>query len=360
MTDPRNISPRTDAFLSIIGPYISAIEHQLHSVPFLVKGCDLRSRDVKMSRFLGSHTFVESDYSRFDMTISYDWIKCVQDVILMSYFPGDEVFARALHLASDTFGISDTGLCYKIIGTRCSGDSHTSIGNGLINYFNTWFVLRDVRFDSIHEGDDGLIGLDVDNAQYANRLQLFDCMGFKVKLFVTTDISQASFCGRFLSHTSGGLQSYCDPIRTLSKLHITLSVGDLKELLLAKALSYNYTDGTTPIVGPICQALIELLRPQVKISKAMGRICQDRFILRDMKISDAECMQIKPVDERIRADFGKRSGILPSAQVAFEQHFIQRIRDGSFAYEPIPQDELLWCGMDREIHYMPSVHNVHT
>jgi len=350
MTDPRNISPRTDAFLSIIGPYVSAIEHHLHDAPFLVKGCDLKSRDHRLSKFLDNKVFIETDYSRFDMTISYDWIKCVQDPILLSFFKGDEWFSRALDLAADTFGISDSGLCYKILGTRCSGDSHTSIANGLINYFNTWFVFEDAVFNSVHEGDDGLVGLNQPESHLVVRPQLFDCMGFQIKSFVTNDLTQASFCGRFLSVTPDNkVASYCDPIRTLSKFHISLSVGDLRTLLLSKALSYNYTDGNTPIIGPICQAFIRHLGTPSLIDKAMAHVKKDRFILYDLKLDSADASRTAEVDENLRADFAKRTGIVPEAQRRWERHFTAYILDGSFGYDRIPCDNLEWFGLDREV-----------
>lgn len=358
MTDPRNISPRSDAFLSILGPYISAIEHHLHSAPYLVKGCTPRQRDAKMQPFLDGHTFVESDYSRFDMTISYDWLKCVQDQILCSYFPNDPWFSMCLDLAAETFGISQSGLAYHILGTRCSGDAHTSIANGIINHFNTWFVLEDYLFHSIHEGDDGLIAFDSANAGGADRIQLFDCMGFKIKTFVTTDFEQTSFCGRFLTRSpSNTVVSYCDPLRTLSKFHITCSPGDPSVLLLAKALSYNYTDGHTPIIGPICRAIIEVYGTERNMAKAMPHVASERFLLREVRLKESELTGETVIPHHVRISFALRTGISISRQMHWESQHIASIRALFPVNMPsIEQDELEWYGLDREVHYMPTIH----
>lgn len=358
MTDPRNISPRTDAFLSIIGPYIAAIEHYLHDAPFLVKGLTLKERDEKMSTFLDYHTFIETDYSRFDMTISYDWIKLVQDQILLSFFPNDDKLARVLQLASDTFGISDLGMCYQILGTRCSGDAHTSIANGLINHFNTWAVFNDLPFHSVHEGDDGLIALPKSHTLFSNRPQLFDCFGFTIKSDVYYDIDLTSFCGRYLyTKRDGHLGSYCDPLRTLAKFHITLSHGKLEMLLLAKALSYNYTDGDTPIIGPVCAALIKQYGTKALVARAMGHVKTGRYILADLTIDSQEAQSVCSVTEDRRNAFAIRTGISPATQKYWEEYFCRSIQDLRTGMSKISSIDINVEGLDREVHYLPTLNS---
>lgn len=159
LTDPRNISPRSDEFLCVIGPTIAAIEHRLCAAPFLVKGIDCHARDRKLSsghRPLSSFShFVETDYSRFDLSISLEYLQDVETVFLTAN--ADEQFRNCYFLAFQTTGVNEIGLSYRVTGTRCSGDAHTSIANGLINHFNTWLVFQNLppnSWVSFHEGDE--------------------------------------------------------------------------------------------------------------------------------------------------------------------------------------------------------------
>lgn len=358
MTDPRNISPRSDEFLSILGPYISAIEHSLVDCDALVKGVDLKSRDVKMSTLLDYDVYVETDYSRFDMTISEDWLRCVQNPLLQLWFPGDEFFDQALSLAMNTHGVSECGLMYDVIGTRCSGDAHTSIGNGLINWFNTAAVYDDVprdEWEAFHEGDDGILGLTEEYAHLSSRPTLMTTFGFKVKVLIAHDINAVTFCGRYLADTINGLRSYADPLRTLSKLHITISQGRLDVLLCAKAMSYHYTDCETPILGPVCAAILRLLSHCR--DRAVKHVKDGRYILNDISFGDIASAHTVPVNEELRAAFCMRTGIPVMEQKHMEDYytrvFARRIPS---SFGRISAGEALYDGDDREIHWMPTLH----
>lgn len=359
LTDPRNISPRSDEFLSVIGPYISAIEHALHDAPFLVKGVNLAGRDKKMTPLLDFHTFLETDYSRFDMTISLEWLECVQDEILTGFFPQDHLFSQALKLARKTKGVSECGLHYLINGTRCSGDAHTSIANGLLNAFNTWSVFSDVPEDcwaTWHEGDDGITAFTKDWAYVAGRAELMDSFGFKVKALVTKDLLQTTFCGRFFADTPDGLRSFADPLRTLSKIHTTLSQGRLQDLLMAKGLSYAYTDGATPIIGPFCRAIIRLGEMRRQVFKFLRA---DRYLLFDEELADIAEGGDASVDPALRVAFALRTGIAPADQERIEDELRFVLRDcipGRFDKFAVSSEE--WGTDDKELHFMPTLHHV--
>lgn len=358
LTDPRNISPRTDEFLAAIGPYISAIEHHAADLPFLVKGLDLAGRDIKMNDLCDYPTLLETDYSRFDMTISAQWLECVQNPLLEAFYPHDDVFKHVLHLAMQTRGVSDCGYNYTINGTRCSGDAHTSIGNGFINAFNTWSLFKDLPEDSWchwHEGDDGIAGFLPSVAKRATDVTLMDIFGFTVKALVSNNIEDVTFCGRFFAVTSKGLRSYCDPVRTLSKLHITLKQGRTPELLLAKALSYRYTDGSTPIIGPVCSAIIA--NTKGRLAKAAKFCRDDRWLLDEVAIKDIISSDDKEVETDLRVPFARRTGISPSDQEKMEAYYIKAFTGG------VPASILKLATEDqaleedgRELHFMPTMH----
>jgi len=310
-----------------------------------------------MTKLLDYHTFVETDYSRFDMTISLEWLELVQNYILKSCYPDNRLVHTALDLSLITKGVSATGWFYDVIGTRCSGDAHTSIGNGLLNMFNTYLVFGDVNdVCAFHEGDDGVIALKLNDAHHARQVNLLTSCGFVIKKFVTTDINTVSFCGRFLAQVGSKLVSYADPLRSMSKLHITTSTGPLPELLLAKMMSYAHTDQCTPIIGPLTTSIVKLLKPLYS-ARVMRRILRDRYVLRDTK--PIFNFDYKEVNERLRSAFSLRTGVSISNQIAAEEYY--RKAFSKFIPERIEQvefgHEVALHKDSAEVHYMPTVHS---
>jgi hypothetical protein len=274
-TDPRNISPRSDEFFSILGPFVSAIEHAAHACEYLVKGLTPNQRGAIISEEWRGEV-IETDFSRFDMTVSKDIVQSVElDMFRKAYplgaYPELDAILPLLGVMS---GNSRNGNSYRIDGTRASGDAHTSIANGCINRFVIWASLRklpETSWSSFHEGDDGFINCDADiKTKVSSLLGLAGLLGFKLKVILPDSHVFAKFCGRHIC--DGCHNEFCDLPRTLAKLHITIKNGELKPLALAKALSYLSTDPQTPIIGRICRSLVTHLKPMVTDSQLHNRI----------------------------------------------------------------------------------------
>jgi hypothetical protein len=180
-------------------------------------------------------------------------------------------------------------------GGRCSGDAHTSIGNALINRFLTWFCLQRLPTDSwrsVHEGDDGIIGVKDGYVDHVvNALALLPCLGFEAKIKAVSEIHQAVFCGRRFVDTERGLADVADITRSMRKFNTSMSSGSAKYLLLAKALSYNYTDGNTPLIGALTYSIIQILgsdkdcaNPK-KLKRALARMQLERWAGPDYRVS---------------------------------------------------------------------------
>jgi hypothetical protein len=277
--DPRNISPRRPEFLAIIGPYIHAIERAAKAAPFLVKGLDPFAKRRTMQPFTEYPVLFETDYSRFDRTVSQDYLKHIEVGFIELLFPKTEhpLLHVALGFLLRTRGLHQLGLWYTTDGGRCSGDAQTSVLNGIINHFNTWSVLRHLpscSWFSKHEGDDGLIGAlqsVADSVEIC--LKYVTALGFKLKVVRSTCLEDVTFCGRFYTAASGRIEDCADLHRALSKFHVTCTQGRLDELALAKALSYYHTDSDTPILGWWCYCIICYLLPRMrpKWSRAVQR-----------------------------------------------------------------------------------------
>lgn len=313
-TDPRNISPRSDEFLSIIGPYIGAIEKRAHDAKFLVKGLSPRQRCAKLSWLRNYKGYFEVDYTRFDQTILDDILRIFEHRILTAPF-GEEHhhFYHALAFALITRAVSQFGTSYIVSGTRCSGDAHTSIGNGILNFFLTWVCLRKIPrryWRSIHEGDDGIIAVRGGyEKQVQFNLQFLACLGFLVKLKFTYDLESVTFCGRRFYETPTGLRDYCDVLRALKKFNTTMSPGKTDVLLYAKALSYNYTDSDTPLIGALSYAVAQTLHSRIqclsksRLKKAMAIAIRERWLLYDnvARLKVSRLFKPRPPDVRPEA-----------------------------------------------------------
>lgn len=336
--DPRNISPRTDVFLSVLGPFVAAFEQRMKLHPRLVKGLNSHQRENKMTDLLNYNRFVETDFSRFDMSMSFELLLLTEVWWIIEAFHGGldyELMLDAMAAALMTTGVNECGITYEILGTRCSGDAHTSIGNGLINDFVTWLVVRDLDAVHYHEGDDGIIGVaEADEQQLLYNMQYVQCLGLQLKIDVYRDISMTSFCGRFLYEDRGVIKTYCDFYRTMAKLHTTCSDGSAKALLLAKSLSYLATDRHTPIVGRVCYSLMKLLMKEVSsrsLKRAKRAYMRDMYKAETLRFADDNSMKqlmwvFPNPSAECRANFALRTNISPAMQCVYESYYTRIFR----------------------------------
>jgi hypothetical protein len=324
--------------LVMLGPYISALEHALVDHPALVKGLNL---DERMQKLNGKNSvgkslsdypvYLETDYSRYDLSISASYIKSVERVFLSYPFLAEDGYLQLLGWLEETKGISEIGLTYDVTGTRCSGDAHTSIANGLINHFNTWVAMIELQPDdwvSFHEGDDGIIGVRSAVADQAiHNMHLMPVLGFQLKLDVYRSIDDTSFCGRFLVDSPYGVSSYCDVLRTLAKFHTITSDGDPEALLLAKMISYYCTDRATPIIGVLSCIIIQLLLPVVTTRRLMRALdhMKRSYWFRVKHKNEVMIRQEYPLvraDPYVRANVAMRCGIDIVTQLTYEKYYI--------------------------------------
>lgn len=302
------------------------------------------------------HSFVEIDFARFDMSISYEIMLQFELFVLSSFFELDKDLIELLTCLTGallTKGVSEIGLFYMMMGGRCSGDAHTSIGNGLLNHFLTVTLLSGLPTDawvSFHEGDDGLIGIKEGYEDTVmHMLSFFPCFGFQVKVDKYNSLEETSFCGRYIFSDRDKADSYADPMRTLAKFHTSCSDGDPQSLMLAKAISYYMTDAGTPILGALTASIIRILLPIVsesRLRRGLQHIAKERYLL---TVTDSELNKLtKALLQRIRNDkypvvepsaaaraaFALRTAITPGAQVRYEEYY------KSWTYIPATVDKI--------------------
>jgi len=302
----------------------------------LVKGLSLDERiDLFNDQLAGYSHLIETDYNRFDRSISLPILQQMQDFIFLWYFRGERhiLFRLALELARITLGVSDLGVRYKVDGTRCSGDAHTSIGNGLINSINTFICFYHFLIEtwtSLHEGDDGIIGVTEDvHADAVEHLNQLPQLGFSVKAEIYNQIEDSSFCGRHFYLDSGfRIKDHADILRSLNKFHTSVSNCKANALLLAKAMSYYHTDGYTPLIGPLCHAIIHVMRQKVSFSsykRAQHQLRYTRFATMDVIIDYFSDSPLRDITTEARVSCARRTGITIEMQLELERRYLHMI-----------------------------------
>jgi len=322
-SDPRNISPRNDATLATLGPYFSAIEHRASSLPFLIKGCDIPARAVKMSSLLGWPDYYEIDYSRFDLSISAEVISQYEHAWVSLVYPPSTHpgFWQTLVSTLITSGVSEYGITYSLPGSRCSGDPHTSVGNGLLNAFLTWLITYDKDCAYFCEGDDGIIGC---SPPIGDEIEIIPDLGFMLKIEHYNHIDECSFCGMYLLDARGTLKMYSDPLRTLSKIHVCCADGSPNNLIVAKALSVLNLNPSTPIITAFCRHILNVVRSRLlnprnrnRLAAAVKRVAPWMVYMpfRYTPYYAEPC-------PATRAAFAARTGISPALQIEYEKYLL--------------------------------------
>lgn len=342
-TDPRNISSRDDGFMVMMGVHTSPMEHQIRGAPFTVKGLNFTQRDAKMSVLSNYTRFLEVDFERFDMTISPYILNQLEAILLLFPFQNPSpTFVHAVFNLCNIRGKSRQGTSYSVHGTRCSGDTTTSIANTVTNYFVVWVCMEIAKskglvtkWQSFHEGDDGVIGYDGAD-DLTDCFEFAEHFGFRIKLSHHTMLEDVTFCGRRMTVAGGKFTSYCDIIRTMSKLHVTCNNGDATYLLLAKAIAYYANDGHTPIVGAWAYWLIRLLWPQFySLSESrLRRVLNSLHPYYRLKVANFRPDDISLcINEQLRSVIAVQYGISSNVQHQFERTFKHWYEIG-FMYDP--------------------------
>nr|UGO57495.1 MAG: hypothetical protein 2 [Riboviria sp.] len=326
--DPRNISPRTDIFLAALGPYVSAIEDSARTCKYLVKGTTQEQKHERLAFINEFNWLLETDYSRFDSTLDQEVLFDFELELFLMIFPAfdNPEFADAMRFACTTMGVTPLGILYHIIGQRMSGDAHTSMGNALVGRFVQWAVLRNLprrSWRSVHEGDDGLTASNLKyRDQILTNLLAIRCMGFNLKIIEPKSAHHAIFVGRTIVPLGDTVRMHCDVKRTLGKFHITTSSLPGRRATLAKALSYYYTDRNTPVIGPLCYNLINILEPTLKDLSHIMRSNTLRQYEKNKVLAGYNSDRARPsILSESRRSVAEHSNIDIGLQLAMERHF---------------------------------------
>jgi len=220
-----------------------------------------------------------TDYSRFDGTISEVARSLERRCILLAFRP--EYTNELLQLLRDQcnvdcyISVKDETVHYNSGLARLSGSPETSTFNSLVNAFVAYLAWRMTRLPTggyvspseaysrlgIYGGDDGL-SPDLNTSVY---LRAATKVGLKLDI---EPIGRGDRGVKFLNRVYGpevwygDITSMCDPVRALTKFHLSVNMDARASNLLKlfeKSYAYYLSDKCTPVLGKFVSAVVKIL-----------------------------------------------------------------------------------------------------
>lgn len=264
---PRAICSRSDAYKCFSGPWIALIEKFVYDEsPFFIKHIPVAQRANFVGRLAEKgNTFLSTDFSSFELHANaaiqetcehqfYSW--------MLSEIPEAKEFLDIhKHVCTADQTIINKFWNFVIPACRMSGETSTSLGNGITNLCLVTFVVRQMGgkvLDAVVEGDDGLF---VMNGHVPTEKE-FAHFGLDVRLQASHDLSEAGFCSMYFVETPQGRVMMRGPDEKIVKLAWSLSPSRfgndrvLKSLLRATALALGCELGKCPIFWIIAKMMI--------------------------------------------------------------------------------------------------------
>lgn len=263
ISDPRNISTLPTASTIHLSAYCMAFkEDVMNKQHWFVPGKKPHDVATQICEFVKAvradgEQVVETDYSRFDGTIS-PFLREIEFMAMLRWIHPEhngELIKLLEFEVNHPATTSDGETKYNTRSTRLSGSPLTTIGNSIINAFAAYCCCRKTTsgrkaarraYDRIGPkyGDDGLdrAGPFEDVARD---------LGLTIK--VETRATHVGFCGRTYIEPLTTLTSITPPTRILPRIpNVVHSDGDAGK---NKILGYLVTESQVPLVGDYLRAL---------------------------------------------------------------------------------------------------------
>jgi hypothetical protein len=204
----------------------------------------------------GKDNLVETDFSRFDATMS-PFLRQVEFQCYLRYFGVSHV-GELKELLDDEINLT----CYGQFGTiyqqgsgRCSGSPLTTEGNTIVNSFVAYVAYRRAGFDSSKAfsligpkyGDDGI---DDGRGQFESASR---ALGLTLK--IVKPGNNVAFLGRKFVDVSIYDTTYTPPLKVLQRVPVVLRTDRPKEALTDRVNGYLVTENHVPLVGNYLRAL---------------------------------------------------------------------------------------------------------
>jgi hypothetical protein len=268
VTEPRIITTIPGVNKNNYSRYVYAFTEAVRACAwyaFALKPREVATRVSNICR--GAASVILTDFSRFDGRVSVV-LRTFEQVLMLRFFRKEyhqellEIMATQKNQRAKTrFGVR-----YETGDARLSGSPETADFNSCDNAFVAYCCLRQMGKSAdeawqalgIYGGDDGLTP-NVDSEVYTRvAKEIGQVLEAEV---VSRGGSGVSFLARYYSPEvwHGGMDSMCDVLRQVSKLHATSSLPSCVtpvQKLAEKLWAYHYTDINTPVIGEFASAFI--------------------------------------------------------------------------------------------------------
>lgn len=324
----RGINARSDMFKCAVGPIFKLIEKEVFKHPAFIKYVPVHERPDYIMDLLYAEDvkYVATDYTAYESHFTRDIMKNCE-FILYEYMTKDLPEGKEfMALCNDVIAGSNVAQ-YKtfdvhVEATRMSGEMNTSLGNGFANLMLFMYACECVGSEAVGviEGDDGL-----------NRVkgpipttELFEEMGFTIKLDVHDQIETASFCGIIFDTE--------DRVNVTDPRPLLLNFGwagtsytncrnkRKMELLKAKSLSYLHQYAGCPIAQELALYGLRITK-HIDLTRFLNKSRNLGHWQREKLLQAMEHPGVaKPVPHRTRALVEQLYGVDIAMQLSIEKY----------------------------------------
>lgn len=326
---PRLIMPlEMEARVAGCAP-VAALNEAIYDFPSCIKKTPFLDRS-ELIRKMFTGPVVANDCSSFESSCDR-WI--IENIIEPIYLAlaensADERVARFLKERKKPMVMQGMGLKFTTEPVLNSGSVDTSLSNFVLNDAGLAFAADEAGVDNVRlvEGDDAI------STPIPRLTETFSELGFTLKTDYYDDVSDASFCRCY----SGGKANLTDAIYALAKLGWTdgkyLGAKKKKKLALlkAKCMSYLIQYAGCPIIGPIADAILNILEDIDEIRP------DDWWERNKFQFWKPELRGV-PVLEKDREEYNRLFEVTIEEQKCIEREVLSSLEQGIGEYINSPQ-----------------------
>lgn len=344
----RLINACADSYKEHTGGFVSVIGHWFFKNKCCIKNVPIKDRPKFIMEMLGKYKkILVTDYTSFEAHMT----AFMQDSVEMQfyrhmskeyankqkrYYMLDTIRAKQLRRQKCTSKLGS----YEINATRMSGDMTTSLGNTITNMviINYIFYLNGVRYQSISEGDDGIIGLSDDAPDFSPKD--FEPAGAILKVQQVPSLGKAGFCGQYFDESE--CESLIDPWYALGTTGWTTANAKmggqkvLDSLLVAKAYSLAFQAPQNPVTRAFADSILRIkkgIKPRFAVEGPGHISWKDEHIFQGYDILKGELPTLPPrkFTERSYQLVDEIFGMTSDVQKQYVKYF-----DSVKVIQPIP------------------------
>lgn len=337
---PRVINPRSARYNLRLGKYLKHAEHKYfrainkafgaHTHATVIKGFNAddsaRVLRQKWERF-DKPIAIGLDATKFDMHVSVPALE-YEHSFYQALFPRSNELRELLHWQKENKGTAraaDGTVRFSMVGTRCSGDLNTSLGNCLIMCSLVWVYarIRGLDVELANNGDDCVVFMESrDEAAFTTGLdEWFVSKGFAMAVEPTVDeFERVEFCQSRPVELSTGWRMVRNVSACLTKDPMCL-ISIPNDKVYKKWLGAVGTCGSKLTSGvPVLSSFYDVfVRAGTSCSEGMMReVFKNRS-----QLHLAQGLETAVIDARARVSMYYAFGILPDLQIAIERFYHQ-------------------------------------